>query len=131
MTKTLMAILPGIALLTISAEARVLPIQSYNVLTEQYSFLNTCRAEGYIIDTKVLKRLDKLIKRFEYQDASGSTTSITPEMEQEYHSRTDMNVQNARLFGQEEQASAACNKLLADFREGFDGLEAKINADHS
>lgn len=77
MKKTLMTLLPFVALLTLSAEAKVLPIQSYNILTQQFSMLNTCRAEGYIVDTAVLKRLDKLIKRFEYQDASGTTTRIT------------------------------------------------------
>lgn len=128
MIKTLTAILPGIALLTVSAEAKVLPIQSYNVLTEQYSLLSTCRSEGYIVDTTVLRRLDTLIKRFEYQDASGTTTRVTPEMAQEYHNRGDMDVENARIFGQQEQASAVCNKVLKDFRDGFDELEAKLSA---
>ncbi|EFI5421408.1 hypothetical protein MWR31_15890 [Enterobacter hormaechei] len=128
MKKTLMTLLPFVALLTLSAEAKVLPIQSYNILTQQFSMLNTCRAEGYIVDTAVLKRLDKLIKRFEYQDASGTTTRITPAMEQEYHNRADMDIMNARMLGQQDQASIACNKVLKDFTDRFDELEAKISA---
>lgn len=131
MKKTLMVLLPSILLLTLSAEAKVLPIQSYNVLTEQFSLLNTCRAEGYIVDTAVLKRLDKLIKRFEYQDASGTKTRITPAMEQEYHNRADMNVLNARMLGQQDQASIVCNKVLKDFTDRFDELEEKISATNS
>ena len=57
MKKTLMVSLPSILLLTLSAEAKVLPIQSYNVLTEQFSLLNTCRAEGYIVDTALNTRM--------------------------------------------------------------------------
>ncbi|HCL5270750.1 TPA: hypothetical protein N2G33_002977 [Salmonella enterica] len=128
MKKTLMTLLPFVALLTLSAEAKVLPIQSYNILTQQFSMLNTCRAEGYIVDTAVLKRLDKLIKRFEYQDASGTTTRITPAMEQEYQNRADMDVLNARMLGQQDQVSIVCNKVLKDFTDRFDELEAKISA---
>ncbi|RAU49870.1 hypothetical protein DBY68_010510 [Pseudocitrobacter sp. RIT415] len=128
MKKTLMTLLPFVALLILSTEAKVLPIQSYNILTQQFSMLNTCRSEGYIVDTAVLKRLDNLIKRFEYEDASGTKTRITPEMEQEYHNRADMDVQNARMLGQQEQASAVCNKVLKDFTDRFDELEEKISA---
>ena len=42
-----------------------------------------------------------------------------------------MDVLNARMLGQQDQASIVCNKVLKDFTDRFDELEEKISATNS
>lgn len=112
-----------------STSAKVLPIDTLEVLYEAYANLNTCHHFGYI-DNDVLGALDNIIQKNKYQDNLGNISSLTQDNINYYHSLQDRKILGLQEYSNmPDQSGYRFNiKLLCDQRNANIGSRLGIEA---
>ncbi|WP_421212047.1 hypothetical protein [Aeromonas enteropelogenes] len=109
----------GLAILLLTStggvNANVVPADTLQAFYEVYAKLNTCNQLGYIGD-EVLRALDDVIQKNQYQDNLGNISSLSQDNINYYHSLRDEEISNLQSYSNNpEQSGVRPNiKLVCD-----------------